>query len=117
MDKQATPELVHEWTGQAQELAIENWDSAKIIAYLRKRGCDAQLADAITRSVQKRARAHGRKTGVVSIVAGSIILLAFAGMILGLAGSGVAIFAPKLVLVAIGAAGMIIYGVFQVLFG
>jgi hypothetical protein len=117
MDKVATPELVHEWTDKAQELAIENWDSAKIVAYLRKRGCDAQLAEAITKSVQKRARAHGRKTGVVSIVTGTIILLAFAGMILGLAGTGVAIFAPKLALVAVGAAGMIIYGIFQVLFG
>jgi hypothetical protein len=117
MTNPPTPERLEEWTSTAQELALENWDDAKIAAHLRKRGCESGLAEAITKQVQKSARRHGRKAGLISIITGFAILLGFAVMILGFAGSGVAVFAPKLGLLALAAVGLIFYGFCQLLFG
>ena len=117
MDSQTTPEKLQQWTETAQELALENWDDSKIVAHLKKRGCEPQLAAVIAKAVIKAARSHNRRAGLRSIVIGAVVLVGFAAFILSMGQTGVHLFAPKLLLVPLAAMGMIGYGIFQLLFG
>jgi len=117
MDNQPSPEKVQQWANTAQELALEGWDDSKIVAHLRKRGCDEKFAAELTQAVIKAARRHNRKTGFRSIVTGILILVGFGAFVLSAGSSGVHVFAPKLILLPLAALGMIAYGVFQLLFG
>lgn len=117
MDKQPTPEQLQQWTETAQELALEEWDEARIVAHLKKRGCDPALGAQLTKAVYKHVRKHNRKTGLRSIILGVVILAGFGAFVLAVGNTGVHVFAPQLLLVPLAAVGMILYGFFQLLFG
>jgi hypothetical protein len=117
MDKPHTQELLQQWIDTAQQLALEEWDHAKIVAHLKKRGCDPTLAATLVKEVYKRVRMHNRKVGLRAIVLGVVILVGFVGFILAMGNTGLHVFAPKLLLVPFAALGMIVYGFFKTLFG
>src|SRR3954470_21008517 len=102
MDTQPAAEKLQQWAETAQELALEGWDDTKIVAHLKKRGCEPKLASDLAKAVIKAARSHNRKAGLRSIIVGIVILVGFAGFILS-ASPGVHIFAPKLILLPLAA--------------